>query len=112
MGTRESAQSFTRAIKSTKEFKDLVRAKQVIEKNTTLKKQVIDYNNKISNVYQSNNNPSNIKSQIDRLSKYYSGLTQKEEVKNFLNAMDAFDEMMFRTNQYINDLVQKDIMLK
>lgn len=112
MGIKESAQTFYFAIKSTKEFNHLIHAKTVIEKNDLLKYEVIEFNKKLSSIYMSNKKPNAIKSEVEQLCNHYGNLTENEDVINFLQASDAFNEMVYRTNQYINGLIQKEIVLK
>lgn len=112
MEIKKSAQAFSVAIKSTKEFNDLIQAKAVIAKNNLLKNEVIDFNKKLSTIYSSNKSQQAIKSDVEQLFKQFSTLTQNQEVKNFLKYSDLFNQMIYKTNHYINELIQKEIMLK
>ncbi|QSX06289.1 YlbF family regulator [Sedimentibacter sp. zth1] len=112
MELKKSVQTFSNAIKSTKEFSDLIQAKRAIEKNNMLKNEVIDFNQKLSSIYSSNKPQNIIKSEAEQLFKKFDSLNKNIEVEKFLKASDEFNKMMYRTNQYMNELVQKELILK
>lgn len=112
MEIKENARNFSHAIKSTSEFHQLMQAKMTIEKNNSLKSQMLDFNKKLSTIYQSNN-PQNVKKyQADQLHRQFSSLTQNEDVKKFSSCSKAFSQMIAQTNQYVTELLQNDIQLK
>lgn len=112
MGIKESAQIFCDGIKSSNEYHNLIQAKSIIERNVALKQEVIEFNKKLSSIYMSNKHPNAKKYEVERLCNHYRTLTEKKEVQDFLIASDEFNEMMYRTNQYIDTLIQNDVILK
>lgn len=112
MEIMQSARIFADSIKSTKEYNNLIQAKNAITKNNLLKNEVINFNKKLSNIYSSNKSQNAIKFDVEQLHKQFSTLTSNEEVKNFIKFSDSFNQMVYKTNQYIQELIQKDLILK
>lgn len=112
MGIMESALDFTFSIKSTNEFNELIQTKTIIEKDRLLKNQLVDFNKNLSKIYMSNKNQNEIKVEVEQLTKHYRNFTQRDDVKEYLKASASFNQMMYQINQYINELMQKDVMLK
>lgn len=112
MTIKDSLDAFFRALRSTKEFNDLIISKKAIERNNTLKEDVITFNKKLSSIYSSNKPQNLIQANVDELYKEFASLTQNKEVMNFLKHSNAFIQMMYSTNQYMNELIQNEVLLK
>lgn len=112
MGLNESASNFINAIKSTREYGELLQSKNIVEKNSSIKNEVNEYNRKLGEIYSSNRSASEIKVKVTELNGQYGGLFKTPEVDRSIKASKAFDEMMFRVYKYINDSIETELKLK
>ena len=109
MGLNEMARDFVSTIKSTREYSELLQSKANIERNFSLKNEVIEFNKKLGEIYSSNKSPSMIELKLKELNKQFGNLSQLPEVDKFLKSSKAFNDMMVKVYKTMNDSFQGDL---
>jgi cell fate (sporulation/competence/biofilm development) regulator YlbF (YheA/YmcA/DUF963 family) len=112
MGIYDSAWGFVNAIKSTREFSELIQAKSNIEKNPSLKNEVYEFNRKLGEIYSSNMSANMIETKVSELNKQFGSLSRILEVDRFLKASKAFNDMMAKVYKTVNEAIEADLKLK
>ena len=112
MGLYEMARDFVNTIKSTREYTELLQSKVNIERNSTLKNNVIEFNKRLGEVYLSNKSPSVIELKIKELNKQFGSLSQLPEVDRFLKSSKAFNDVMLKVYKMMNDSIEADLRLR
>lgn len=107
-----SARNFVNAIKSTREFNELILTKNVIERNSTLKSKVYEFNKKRGEIYSSNKSTNVIEAKMTELNREFGSLSKIPEVDNFLKASKVFNEMMFKVYKSMNDSIENDLKFR
>lgn len=112
MGIYDSAWGFVSAIKSTREFSELIQAKTYIEKNPSLKNEVNEFNRKLGEIYSTNMSTNMIETKVSELNRQFGSLSRIPEVDRFLKASKAFNDMMVKVHKLINESIEADLKLK
>jgi cell fate (sporulation/competence/biofilm development) regulator YlbF (YheA/YmcA/DUF963 family) len=112
MRINDSAKDFVSAVKSTKEYTEFLQAKGNIEKNSSLKNQLYDFNTKLEEIYSSSKSPSMAETKVSELNRQFSGFFKTPEVDRFLKASTAFNEMMMKVYKSINESIDADLKFK
>ncbi len=109
MGINEDVRGFINAIKSTREFNQLMQAKKYIEGNRSLRNNVFELNRRLEEIYSSNKSENIIEAKIAELNTQFGSLLKIPEVDKFLKAHKNFNELMFNTFKSINDAIETDL---
>lgn len=112
VGLYEGAQNFISVIKSTREFNELVHAKNYIEKNSSLKNEVFEFNRRLAHIYSSNNSMNVIESKVNELNRQFGSLSKIPEVSRFLKASKSFNDMMIKVYKSMNDSIETELKLR
>ena len=112
MALYDNMKEFVKAIKVTKEFNDLILYKNQIEKNPALKRQLIDFNKRVSEVYSSKKPPNAVTAEANELKKKFDDLAKIPEIDKYILASKKFNEMMLKTNKQIDESLQNDLKLR
>ncbi len=112
MGLNEGTRDFIKVIKSTREFNELIQAKSYIEKNTSLKNEVSDFNKRLAKIYSSNNSPSAVKAKVSELNRQFGSLSKIPEVDRFLKTSKVFNDMMVKVYKSMNESVEAELKLR
>lgn len=108
MELQDKATEFANAIKSTREFKELKKAKAVIDKNKNLKHDVDRFLTKQMEIYKIRN-PREAESRIAELNKEFENLSRNPDVDRLVKAGKVFNEMIAKIYKKINDSVESDL---
>lgn len=112
MGLYDAARDFINNMKSTREYTELLDSKTNIERNLSLKNEVIEFNKRLGEIYSSNKSADVIELRIKELNKQFGSLSRLPEVDRFLKASKAFNDMMFKIYKTMNDSIEADLRLK
>jgi len=112
MGLYEGTRDFVNAIKSTREFSELVQAKNYIERNSSLKNEVSEFNRRLADIYSSNKSTNVIETKVAELNRQFGSLSKIPEVDRFLKASKAFNDMMNKVYKSMNDSIEAELKLK
>jgi len=108
----DGARDFISSVKQTKEFNELVLAKNNIEKKTLLKNEVIEFNKRIADIYSSNKSTNVIEAKVTELNKQFGSLSKNPEVDRFIKASKTFNDMMVKVYKSINDSIESELKLR
>jgi len=112
MGLNETVRDFINSIKYTREYTELLQSKVNIERNSSLKNEVIEFNKRLGEIYSSNKSAGVIELKIKELNRQFGSLSQLPEVDRFLKASKAFNDMMVTVYKTMNDSIEADLRLK
>lgn len=112
MGLYDSARDFVNAIKSTREYNELLQSKGYIEKNSSLKNEINAFNRKLGEIYSSSKSVNVIESKVSELNRQFGNLFKIPEVDRFLKASKVFNEMMVKVYKSMSDSIEIDLKLK
>lgn len=112
MGLYDAARDFINNMKSTREYAELLDSKTNIERNLSLKNEVIEFNKRLGEIYSSNKSADVIELRIKELNKQFGSLSRLPEVDRFLKASKVFNDMMFKVYKTMNDSIEADLRLK
>lgn len=112
MGIYDSANNFVNALKSTKEFNDLIQSKNIIERNSSLKSEVNEFKKKLSEIYSTSKSAREIEAKVSDLNRQSGNLFKIPDVDRFIKASKTFDEMMFNVYKSINDSIEAELKFK
>lgn len=112
MGLYDSASNFVNAIKSTREFNELIQSINIIEKNSSLKSGVNEFNRKFKEICSSTRSVSEIEAKVTELKRQNAGLFKIAEVERYIKASKTFDDMMLKVYKSIGESLEADLKLK
>lgn len=112
MGIYEGARDFVSIIKSTREFDELVQAKNYIERNSSLKSEVLKFSRRLADIYSSNKSAKVIESKVTELYSQFGSLSKITEVDRFLKASKTFNDMMIKVYRSMNDSIEAELKLR
>lgn len=93
MNINKHAKDLAIYIKSTKEFKDMNKAKVNLDKNKSIKKKLDNYIDQKNNIY-SNYKLEEASIKMNRLNQEYNDFFNLPLVSNYMNATKTFNSMM------------------
>ena len=108
----DGAQGFISSVKQTKEFNELVQAKNYIEKKPVLKNEVLEFNKRLATIYSSNKSTNVIEAKVTELNKQFGSLSKNPEVDRFIKASKTFNDMMVKVYKSINDSIESELKLR
>ena len=111
-GIYGEADKLVSVIKSTKEFNEYMQAKNLIEKNPSLKKEVFEVNRKLEGIYSSNQPVGIIQAKAAELKRQSAGLYKIPEVERFIRASNIFNDMMAKVLRFMNDSLEAEMKFK
>ncbi|MEN6316646.1 MAG: YlbF family regulator [Clostridiaceae bacterium] len=112
MGLYESSNNFINTIKSTREFIELIQTKNIIERNSSLRKDVNEFSNKLKEIYSSSSSANEIEVKVQDLNRQFGSLFKSPDVNRFLKASKLFNDMMFKVYKSISDSLETELKFK
>jgi cell fate (sporulation/competence/biofilm development) regulator YlbF (YheA/YmcA/DUF963 family) len=106
MGLYDKAWDFIDAVKSTKEYIELLEAKNDIENNEALKKEIYKFYsmlNEIDGMYEDVDTPNNSLNELDI---NFSALSKIPKIDRFLNASKEYENNIGKVYKCINESLQ------
>ena len=108
MSPNEKAAELGKSIISTKEFAELRQAKQSIDRNRELKRELDQLFEKQREVY-SKVSSRDRESGASEVNKRFSALSKHPEVNVYLKASEQFNELLARTYKTIGDYIDSGL---
>lgn len=96
-------------IKSSPEFLRLKQAKAVISKNPTIKKELEEYSQSQRQLFSGKLPTKDAEGRAKQLDTKFENLSKIPEVKNYLNAIGALNQIMLKINFDINERLEKEL---
>lgn len=112
MGFNDAARDFINSMKSTREYIELLQTKTNIERNLSIKNEVIEFNKRLGEIYSSNKSADIKELRLKELNKQFGSLSQLPEVDRFLKASKAFNDMMVKVYKTMNDSIEADLRFR
>lgn len=96
-------------IRSTREYKELLKAKSDLNKFGELKQQIKTLQKKQVELYKTNRPQREIERQVNEINKQYKNLSKIEEVDRFMKAAENFNKMMSKIYQEVIKQLDLDL---
>lgn len=112
MGLNEKSREFVEAIKGTREYMELIQAKANIEKNASLKSEVVEFNKRQMEIFSGKLSVKEAENRMSELNNKFGNLSKMPEVDSFVKTSKKFSDMMTRVYKSMNDSIEAELKLK
>lgn len=109
MGKESALGSFIEELKSGSEFKRLKSAKDAISKNPGLKKDFEEFCTEQNRIFSSRAGLKETGEKLKQLNSKFESLSKIPEIKNYLEALSAFNKIMEKNNSMIGESIEKGL---
>jgi cell fate (sporulation/competence/biofilm development) regulator YlbF (YheA/YmcA/DUF963 family) len=109
MGIDDVMIRLVEAIKTSPEFSRLKQAKSVISKNPNLKREIEEFTLSQKQLFSGKLPVKEAESRIKQLDTKLESLSKIPEVRNYLEALNALNQMMAKINYSINEFLEKSL---
>lgn len=96
-------------LKQTREFKELKKTHDNINKNKNLKKQVDGFQNRQKQIYSMKKSANVVQKEIEDLNRTFEDLAKIPEVDAFLKSGKAFNDLIANIFKNINDSINSEL---
>ncbi len=106
MSVNEKAKEFAQALRETKEYIELKKARKSIDTNRAVKSKIDQFRKREQALYSQKKSGKDIKAEADELGKMYENLSRIPEVENFLKAEKGFNDVLAKAYKAVNDSIE------